>query len=230
MPGRQGASLFGIVLYFVFENHGLRYTTASNASLLTSALPIFTLFSEALFFRQRVTWPMLFCLAASTAGVYLLVTVDGKPDFSSGRLFGNELIVGAMACWVVYTILNRKLAERLSSTAIVTFQALASLALFLPLLLPELGAWRALATVSAVQLANLVFLGVCCSAVAYFCYVYAVQRLGATISSAFLNLIPVVTVTSGYVVLQERLALLQVGGMGLVLASLYFLGRFTPAA
>ncbi len=42
---------FGIVMYFVFENSGLQYTTASNASMIVSALPVFTLICEAILFR-----------------------------------------------------------------------------------------------------------------------------------------------------------------------------------
>ena len=48
------SGLFGIVLYFVFENNGIRYTTASNASMIVAAVPIFTLFTEALFFKLRI--------------------------------------------------------------------------------------------------------------------------------------------------------------------------------
>jgi drug/metabolite transporter (DMT)-like permease len=35
------AAFFGIVLYFIFENTGLAMTTASNASMLVSTIPIF---------------------------------------------------------------------------------------------------------------------------------------------------------------------------------------------
>jgi drug/metabolite transporter (DMT)-like permease len=44
------SGFFGIVLYSVLENNGLQYTTASR---IVAALPIFTLISEALFFRQE---------------------------------------------------------------------------------------------------------------------------------------------------------------------------------
>ncbi len=86
------ASFFGIVMYFSLENTGLLYTTASNASMIVAALPIFTLFAEAMLFRLKVTWKMILCLVLSTIGVALVVTVDGKVDLSSARFFGNLLV------------------------------------------------------------------------------------------------------------------------------------------
>ncbi len=71
-----GAGFFGIVMYFVFENSGLQYTTASNASMIVSALPVFTLISEAILFRLNVNWKMIVCLAISIIGVSLVVTID----------------------------------------------------------------------------------------------------------------------------------------------------------
>lgn len=212
------SGLFGIVLYFVFENNGIRYTTASNASMIVAAVPIFTLFTEALFFKLKITARLLVCLAVSVVGVYLVITGGGRLDFSSAHFRGNMLVVGAMVCWVGYTIINKKLTDRYSSLLLTFFQAFFSIFLFVPFILPELEQWRML---TMVPLAHLVYLGVCCSALGYIFYVYAVKRLGATISSAFLNLIPVVTVVCGYIVLKETVAALQLAGMLLIMVSLY---------
>ena len=212
------SGLLGIVLYFVFENNGIRYTTASNASMIVSAVPIFTLFTEALFFKLRITRRLVACLALSMVGVYFVVTSGGRLDFSSANTHGNLLVVGAMVCWVGYTIINKKLTNKYSSLLLTFFQAVFSMFLFIPFILPELGRWRMLSTG---PLLHLLYLGVCCSALGYIFYVYAVKRLGATVSSAFLNLVPVVTVVCGYFVLGERATRVQLAGMLLIMASLY---------
>ncbi|MDI6871859.1 MAG: DMT family transporter [Bacillota bacterium] len=221
------SGLFGIVFYFVCENTGLKYTTASNASMLVAALPVFTMVTESLFFGLRVTWAMVLCVAASVAGVYLLVTVNGRLDFSSARLLGNGLVLLAMGSWVVYTVLNRKLAKAYSSLTVVVYQTFAGALLFVPLIAGEARLLLAFREYPLPLLGHLIFLGVCCSAVSYFAYVYAVRRLGATVAAAFLNLIPVVTAAGGYLVLGERLAWLQVGGMALVMGAVYGLSRLS---
>ena len=222
------ASFFGIVMYFIFENSGLQYTTASNASMIVAALPIFTLFGETMFFKLKVTWKMILSLMLSMIGVVLVVTVNGKVDLSSARFFGNLLVMGAIICWVIYTILNRNLSDRYRSLTIITYQSLVSIFLFIPFVIPEMKRWPAVSELSVPVLVNLIFLGGFCSGFAYIFYIYAARRLGATVSSAFLNLIPVVTVICGYILLQDTLTWTQILGMALIMVALYSLNRLVP--
>jgi drug/metabolite transporter (DMT)-like permease len=219
------SGLFGIVLYSVLENNGLQYTTASNASMIVAALPITTLISEALFFRQKVNAKMVLCLLVSMIGVWLVVSVNGRLDLSSARFYGNLLMVGAMICWVAYTSINKQLDNSYPSIALIFYQSVASIFLFVPFVIQEAGRWPAPSDISAAVLANLIFLGVFCSALAYVFYVRAVKSLGATISAAFLNLIPVITVVAGYIVLQEDLMGEQILGMAIIMASIFALNR-----
>lgn len=214
------AAIFGIVLYFLFENTGLKYTGASNASMIVSAVPIFTLLTEVLFFKLKASVKILICILFSIFGVYLVISVNGKLDFSSKSFYGNMLVMGAMVSWVIYTILNKSFSERHSSTTLTAYQTLSSIFLFLPFVISEAPSWKPMGIVPII---NLLYLGIFCSAFAYFFFIYASKRLGPTISSSFLNLIPVVTVLSGYFVLGEKIAPIQIVGMLIILASLYYL-------
>jgi drug/metabolite transporter (DMT)-like permease len=220
------AGFFGIVLYFIFENFGLQYTTAANASMIVAAVPVFTYFTEAVFFKLKVTFKMFFCLLLSIIGVYFIISTRGRLDFSAASFRGNLLIIGAMACWVVYVLLNGRLTQRFSSIHLILLQSAASVLLFVPFVIPEMPRWKQL---TPVALFNLLYLGVCCSAFSYFFYIYGVKRLGATVAAAFLNLIPVVTVSAGFLILQEKLMPFQILGMVLVIISLYSLNSRTGA-
>lgn len=217
-----GSCFFGIVLYFVFENNGLKYTTASSASMIVAAVPVFTLISETLFFKIKATLRMVFCIAVSIVGVYFVISINGRLDFSSKTFLGNLLMIGAMASWVIYTIMSRSLGSKYSSLVITMYQTALSSVLFIPFILPEISRWR---PVSTVALLNLIYLGVFCSAISYFSFLYAMKKLGNTVSSAFLNLIPVVSVASGFLILDERLFPIQYFGMVLILLSLFLLSR-----
>jgi drug/metabolite transporter (DMT)-like permease len=175
-----------------------------------------------LFYKLKINLKMLVCIILSIVGVYLVISVNGKMDFSSSMLRGNMLVMGAMVVWVIYTLLNKQLDEAYSSVVLITFQSLSSIVLFVPFVLREVRLWKPL---SPVPLFNLIYLGVFCSAFAYFFYIYAAKRLGPTISSAFLNLIPIVSVICGYLILGEKLMPVQIVGMALVMVSLYLLNR-----
>lgn len=216
------SGFFGIVLYFIFENTGLMYTSASNASMIVAAVPIFTLLTEVLFYKLKINLKMIMCILLSIVGVYLVITVNGKLDFSSSMFKGNLLMLGAMAAWVIYTIINKGLSTKYSSLLMTAYQSMLSILIFIPFIVPEAGSWKKL---TILPLLNLIYLGVFCSAFAYFFYNYAVKRIGPTISSAFLNLIPVVSVFFGYLLLDEVIYPIQIMGMAIVLFSVYLLSR-----
>lgn len=212
------SSFFGIVLYFLFENMGLKYTTASNGSIIVAAVPIFTLITESLFYKFKITSRVIVCVIISIIGVFLVIFEKGL-DFSSGYTKGNLLMIGAMVTWVIYTIICKSLTGKYNGIVITAYQMGAASVLFIPLIIPEFKQWQSL---SAYSLANLLYLALFCSALAYYLYNVAVKGLGATVSSMFLNLIPVVSIIGGVLVLGETVSFIQIGGMLLIMFSLIF--------
>lgn len=214
------AGFFGIVLYFNFENFGLQYTTAANASMISAAVPVFTYFAEAVFFKLKITWKAFFCLLLSVIGVYFIISNRGRLDFLAAGFRGNLMMIGAMICWVIYVILNRRFTQKFSSIHLILLQSTASVMMFIPFIVSEIPRWK---PITPIAFFNLLYLGIFCSAFSFFCYVYGVKRLGATTAAAFLNLIPVVTTAAGVLILREKLVLFQISGMVLVIVSLYIL-------
>jgi drug/metabolite transporter (DMT)-like permease len=218
----SASSFFGIVLYFLFENTGLKYTTASNASIIVAAVPIFTLITEALFYKLKITGKLSACIIISIGGVCLVIFEQGSIDFGTASLKGNLLMMGAMVSWVIYTIICKSLAHKYNGIVVTTYQMIAASILFLPFIIHETQQWHGISTGA---LANMLYLAIFCSAAAYYLYNHAVKSLGATISSMFLNLIPVVSIIGGVLVLHEKISVAQIAGMLLIMASLFFAGR-----
>jgi drug/metabolite transporter (DMT)-like permease len=212
------SSLFGIVFYFLFENIGLKYTTASNGSIIVAAVPIFTLVTESLFYKFKITKRVVSCVIVSVIGVVLVIFEQGSLDFSSGSTKGNLLMIGAMISWVIYTIICKSLTGKYKGIVITTYQMIAASILFIPFIISDIDQWHQISTNAMI---NLLYLALFCSALAYYLYNLAVKSLGATVSSMFLNLIPIVSIIGGVLVLNERISLLQLGGMLLIMLSLF---------
>lgn len=214
------ATLFGIVLYFVFENKGLTLTSASNASMLVAAIPVFALVAESIAKGTRLEMASLLCIIASIFGVYFVIFEGGVPDFSSDSFFGSLLVLGAMISWIIYTFLSKKLGERYSSLKMTTIQTIISIPLFVPFIIGETSLWK---MPSLLSLLNLAFLGIFCSALAYVFFLYGIKTLGPVLPSALLNLIPVVTILTGSLFLNEIPSFYQIIGAILIIGSLSFL-------
>ena len=214
------ASFFGLVLYFVFENTGLLYTSASNAAMLVAAIPVFTILIESVIGRKRLSLFTLAMVLVSIGGVYMVLFEKGLPDFTSRTFLGNLLVFGAMVSWILYTYLSRRLGAKYNSLKVTTIQTICSVPLFVPFLLREIPDWK---VPSGAAMFHLVFLGTLCSAAAYVAYLHGVQKLGPVLPSAFLNLLPVVTILTGMVLLAEIPTWSQIIGATFIIGSLTIL-------
>lgn len=210
------AGVSGVSAYFYFENNGVRLTTASTASIIIAAIPILTLIADYFVNGTRLTKPKVSGVLISLLGVYLVVGADWRELTASGQGLGYLMMFGAGASWVAYSLLTKPLGKRYSDLGLLCYQTLFGTATLLPFALLEMRRW---APVSGAVWLNITFLGIFCSALGYYLYIYALKGLGVAVVSVYINLIPVVTVIAGYFILGETLTPRQLTGGLLVLAS-----------
>ncbi len=212
------SGIVGITLYFFFENNGVRLSTASTASIIIATIPVLTVLSDFIFCGNRITWSKALGVVLSFLGIYLIFRDRGQLSFSSEYFLGNLSMLGAAVAWVAYSLLTRPLGERYSKLAITTYQTMFGTLAIIPFVFFESNEWASFNWVIA---GNVLFLGIFCSAVGYYFYVYAMGEIGVSISSLFINLIPVVTVIASYFILGEKITPTQLAGGGLVVLAVY---------
>jgi drug/metabolite transporter (DMT)-like permease len=231
IPLLCGAGLTGVTFYFFCENNGVALVTASEASIITGAIPVLTMTAEWIggrltrirpgragsvpLPRERLGARRWMGAAISMAGVWM---VAGVSFALSGSLRGYVYMGGAALSWVAYCFLTRPLFARCSRIYIVFWQSLFGAAGFLPFTIAEYAQWG---RPDLPVILHIVFLGICCSALGYWFYARSLEVLGVSVSSVFINFIPVVTVIAGFFMLGERLTLLQWLGAALVVSGVY---------
>lgn len=218
MPRMAVSGIVGITVYFFFENNGIKMTTASTASIIVATIPVLTIISDYLFCGNKLTWAKVAGVFLSFWGVYMIVGDSGQLSFASDYFTGNLFMLGAAVAWVVYSLLTRPLGASYSRLAITTYQTVFGTLAILPFVFFETNYWH---LADWALIGNILFLGVFCSALGYYVYVYAIEELGVNISALFLNLIPVVTVISSYFILGEKITPAQLTGGGVIIAAFY---------
>ena len=202
------AGLCGVTLYFLLENIALTCTLASNVGVLVSVSPMLTaLLSHFLLRRERLR-PLFFAgLAVALAGVAMV-------SYNGAALL-------AAAAWSAYSLLTRRLSAFGSPVVQTTRRTFAWGLLFLLPVLPVLGFRPGLGTLTEpVYLLNLLYLGLGASALCFVTWGFAVGRLGAVRTSAYIYLVPVVTLVTSALVLGEPVTPLSLGGAALTVAGL----------
>lgn len=215
LPRVIAGGVFGTFLYFIFENNGLRFTTAGTGSLIIATIPVLNVLAGALFFREKNTVSRWLGVVLSFFGVYLIIHSGSEGALSIANLRGNLLVFGAACSWVVYTRINEPLMEKYNSVSINLHQSVVGVFLLALVALPS---GMDVSVIKGSVLFNLAYLGIFCSAVAYFLYLYALKSLGAAAITSFLNLVPVFGVLGGAILLKEALVAGQLLGGAVVIA------------
>ena len=68
---------------------------------------------------------------------------------------------------------------------------------------------------------SILFLAIFCSATGYFLYIYALDKLGVTTTILFVNLVPIVTVITSFILLHEKVTFIQLIGGAIIIFSVY---------
>jgi len=215
VPLMIGSSLVGYTLYFLGENNGVLRLSASEASIIVGTIPVLTMLAERLFSRTRLLAAQYAGAVLSACGVALIVVESLR---LSPAPLGYLFMSLAAISWVAYAFMTKPLLERYDSLEVTLWQSLFGAAGFVPFALFEHIEWHA---VTPVVIANVLYLGIFCSAIGYLFYVVSLKVLGAGVSSVFINLIPVVSVIASFFVLGERLSPLQLAGGAVAIGGVY---------
>ncbi len=194
------AGLFGVTLYFVSENSGLQYTTATNGSLIVSSTPIMYLVIADAIRGKRSSLMRYIGTVMAFIGVAIIV-LNGRFVLKLNPL-GDILVFGAALSWIFYTLFVEKLSSY--DNAVLTRDiSLWGLIFLLPFSTVELlnkgvsiSSWFSLPAITA-----LVYLGVFCSALGYFMWNRAIALAGGKTVTNGLYFIPIVTAIAEAIIL-----------------------------
>ncbi|QHQ59953.1 EamA family transporter [Anaerocolumna sedimenticola] len=223
------SGLCGVTLYYLLENIALTYTFASNVGIIISIAPFFTaIFAHLLLDGEKLRLQFFIGFAVAVIGIFL-ISFDGSNHLKLNPL-GDILAVLAAGVWAVYSVLMKKISgfhyNTIQATRRIFFYGLLLLipALFIFGFEPNINQ-----VMQPVNLFNILFLGLGASALCFVTWNSAVKLLGAVKTSVYIYMVPVITVVTSVIVLNETITGIAVFGIVLTLAGL-FISEIKPTA
>ena len=200
-------ALFEPCLYFIFESKALQLTSASQAGMITSLMPIITAMVAGYFLKEIISKQMILgSLIAMSGAIWLSLQGTSSLD-APNPLLGNFLEFLAMLCAAFYTVTVRYLSDRYSALFITAIQVFIGTVFFIPLFLYEyINIGLNMTVESFLWVA---YLGVVVTLGGYGLYNYALTKIEASKASIFIYLIPVFTLFLAYFMLNEKLSSLE---------------------
>lgn len=190
-------------LYLLLEGYAIKLTTASQAGMIVASQPIFVMVLAWFILKERFRRRTAVGFALALWGVVWLCTDGVATETAPNPMLGNILECMAMFCAAMYVITAKNLSPACSPLLITAAQAVVGLFFFLPMLaLPDVDLPQTFPLLPTLSVA---YLGIMVSLVSFVLYNYAVTRLPAVQTGAFLNLVPILTLIMGMVVMGDTL-------------------------
>lgn len=209
-------ALLGVFGYSTFFIWGLKYVPAGQATVIVATNPVFTTIFAILLFKEKWNkWVAIGMVIAINGS--LLAMTKGNPAQMFGSFgFGQMLLIGALICWVAYTLLARKVLVGIDSLTATTISSIFGfLLLFVSALIAEDAQdWASILTLDQGEWMSLIGLALGATVLAYAWYFDGVKALGAGNASTYIIIVPILGILFSAIWLGEQVDLsLLIGGL-----------------
>lgn len=211
-------ALTGIAVFQSLVYLGLRSTTAVNAVLINSSIPLFILLCSWIIERERASPRQIAGMLLSLAGI-LVILSRGSP----GALLELELHAGdawillAMPVWGIYSVLLKRRPAELGGLPFLFVISLAGVVMLLPFV--ALATTRApLALPTAAEAVGVLYMGLMASVAAFIFWNRGVAAVGANAAGFTIHLLPAFATMLAILFLGETFAPFHAAGIAIILA------------
>ena len=200
IPAIAGCALIGVAANQELFVQGLARSTATNASVLGSTIPVFTALVAIMLGREPVRARRLAGIAIAFGGAAALVGID-RVSMSSSHLAGSVMVLVNSLCYGTYLVVVRPLATRYDPLALVAWLFIFSLPMVAPLGVIELAGAPPL---DGGDLAYFAFLIAVPTVAAYGLVQVAIRHAEASLVAAYIYLQPVLAAFGAWLLLDEQ--------------------------
>ncbi len=212
--------LCGGSLYFILENTALQITLASNVSLIVCTAPIFTTFLSYFIYRNEKIKAHLL------AGSFIALFGVGLVVFNGSFILklnpvGDLLTILAALSWAFYGIILLPLNGKYPIVFVTRKVFFYGIVTILPILYlkPDTIHLSLLSVPSVI--ANLVFLGLIASLACFIMWNTAVKKLGVVETSNYIYFVPLVTLFTSAIVIDEKITIIALAGSIFIIIGVY---------
>jgi drug/metabolite transporter (DMT)-like permease len=220
------SSLLGLVLNQLLFTKGLSLTTAINATLLSTTIPVFTLLVGVMLGTDRATLRRLVGIALAAGGVLYLVG-PGRSQFSAATRTGDLLLVSNSLCYGAYIAVSKDLMKRYNALTVITWIFVVGCVITVPAGAVSL-AHVPLASISWRTWLAILYIIVLPTAGAYYLNGWALARAPPSTVAVYIYLQPLIAFAVAPIILGESLSIHTVIASLLIFAGVLAVTRRRP--
>ena len=223
-------ALSGVAVFQTLVYLGLRSTTAVNAVLLNSSMPLFMLLCSWAIEREHATPRQVAGMLISLAGIAVILSRGDVHALLQLELHAGDMwILLAMPVWGIYSVLLKRRPAGLGAVEFLFVISLAGVLMLAPA--AALQALRSpLQTPDPAQVAGVLYMGLAASVLAFICWNRGVSVVGANAAGFTVHLLPAFGTVLAILFLGEVFAGFHAAGIAIILAGVLLATGSPPSA
>jgi len=220
--------IIGMVFYHLLFFTALEYTTASKASMINALNPLLTAILASHFAGEKLNSKRIFFVITAFLGV-VFILLNGQIstllnlDFNRGDIY----MIFGMTCWAVYSIFVRKYVPIMGPIKLTAYSFLVAAIILMPFAIVSAIQTGALSVGFRPYLAVL-YMAIFPSVIGYTIQQFSIGKIGASKTSLFINLVPIISAVLAVMFLGESIYPYHIIGATLIIFSVIGFNR-SPA-
>lgn len=206
-------------LYFIGEGYGMKYVSSTHGSVIIATIPVFAMLASIIIYKEKISRINIVGSILSFTGI--IIMIGGEVLKEKGSLPGIALMFFAVFAAVANSLLICKLGNKYSSLTIITMQNLIGGLLFLPLFILLEVKNISMELINSEFILSILFLAIFPSVLSFLLYISVLKKIGVTKTSAFSNIIPIITGIISFFILGSRFQVREIIGIIIVISGLY---------
>jgi len=226
VPALLFLALTGITFMFTAQYTGIQMAGASIAAIFVCLLsPIFIAVLSARILKERLTKKQVFGIGIAATGTFSVIA-GGTLSLAGDRefLLGSLILLSTPFLWAMYSLLGKKTIEKYDSFLVVAYVTVLGGLFLIPFSLAE-NSLLQIFTMSLNGWLAVLFLSFACSLFGYYIWFFVLKQVGATVTSSFLFIEPLVTVLFAAAFVGEGLSLFTLAGGLLIFLGVLLITR-----
>lgn len=217
-------AVFGLMLNQTLFVEGLSRTSSVNASVISTTMPMVTMFISALILKEPISFlKMLGVLVGGTGAVYLIMS-SSQGSAHGGNLMGDLLSFGSTIAFSLFLVVTKPITQKYSAVTVMKWLFLFAGMVIVPFSLSDIKAvdYNGMASNDALSLAyTLIFATI----VPYLILPIGQKRLRPTTQSMYNYVLPIVTFIAAVVAGTNSMTVPKGFATALVFVGVYIVTR-----
>jgi drug/metabolite transporter (DMT)-like permease len=183
--------LTGVALLYIFQYLGIERTTPATSAVLINTNVIFIILFSFIFLKENITKKRIIGILLSFVGVIFVLLaqmINENIVFDNIFLIGSIFVILSAICWAIFSITGIKIMEKYNPLLVLTYAFIIGTIILLPFVSTSI--INDIINVNFENWINILYLSIVCSVFGYIGWYHALEKIEASKSAVYLNLIP----------------------------------------